>query len=344
MRIFRLFLPILFLIILILVFTNCKLISYGLNQGYGQLKMLSETEKIEDILNNPQINDTLKQKLKLVAEIKKFAIDSLGINPTENYETFYDQKGKPILWIVVASEKYRIKPYLWQFPIIGKVPYKGYFDKKDAVKESEKISELAYDTRVGTVSAWSSLGYFKDPVLSSMLDDTEGELAQLLIHELTHGTLYVNSNSQFNENLATFVGNHGAEYYLISKYGKNSPQYKEYLNILSDETKYANHIMHGVKLLDSLYQTFKETEKETTKDSLKRLYINNIILNADTLSCSDKTLIKNILSKKDKINNAYFVSYKTYHNDISIFEKEFREKYNSEFRVYLAFLKEKYKK
>ncbi len=107
-------------IILILVIWNYKLLSYGIAQAYGQLNIIWNTRPVEEVLLDKTVPDSIKQKIELIIEIRKFAFDSLGIKKNENYTSFYDQKGKPILWVITACPPYEMKAYEWTFPILGR--------------------------------------------------------------------------------------------------------------------------------------------------------------------------------------------------------------------------------
>src|SRR5690606_38017292 len=98
-----------------------KLVGYGISQGYGQLKIILNTKPVEEVLSDPAFPDSLKSRLRLIEEIRQFAFDSLGINPSDNYTSVYDQKGKPLLWVVTASEPFRLEPKKWEFPFLGSV-------------------------------------------------------------------------------------------------------------------------------------------------------------------------------------------------------------------------------
>ncbi|PWJ58524.1 putative aminopeptidase [Dyadobacter jejuensis] len=318
-----------------------ELLSYGYMQAKGQLDIIWNVVPVEEVLQDPSFPDSLKAQIRLIEEIKQFGVDSLGLTPSDNYTTFYDQKGKPLIWLVTASEKYRIKAYKWHFPIIGSFPYKGYFDSTRAVSDELVLKNKGYDTDIGEVSAWSTLGYLKDPILSSMLTKSEGSLANLILHELTHGTLFVKSNLELNENLASFIGNYGAERFLIFKYGPDSKELKNYRFSKNYNEAYAQHMLRGSQILDSLYDSF-ETQKysEITKDSLKHSAIAAIVSNIDTLLNGKMALYSRKNNETRELpNNAVFISYKTYRSQQKIFKKEFEEKYDSNFKTYLNQLK-----
>lgn len=329
---------------IILLLSNCKIVFYGIEQGIGQLKLVHNSIPIDKVLKDKSYPDSMKNKLLLVKEMKSFAIDSLGLKQSKNYNTVYDQKGETIVWIMYASPKYEMTVYNWHFPIVGDLPYIGYFKKKKALKEKEKMLGKGFDIRMGTVSAWSTLGYFKDPILSNALYKTEGELAELIIHELTHSTIFLKGKAQFNENLAVFIGQEGAKLYLTSKYGENSKEFTDYIGILDDEKKFAKHIINGSEKLDSLYQTFSNEIDTIKKNELKQQKIFEIINDLDTINFYDKSIPQKIMNKIDKINNAYFAGYITYFDTQNQFEDEYFKLYSPDLKTYIKYLCEKYQK
>ncbi|CAG4994906.1 hypothetical protein DYBT9275_01495 [Dyadobacter sp. CECT 9275] len=331
-------------ILILLALYYRELLSYGYMQAKGQLGILWNVRDVEEVLSDPAFPDSLKAQIRLIEEIKKFGVDSLGLNPSKNYTTFYDQHGKPLIWVITASERYRIEPYQWNFPIIGSFPYKGYFDSTRAVADEQKLKDQGYDTDIGDISAWSTLGYFKDPILSSMLKRKEGSLANLILHELTHGTLFVKNDLELNENLASFVGDYGAIRYLKQKYGADSEPLKTYEFSKKYNDAYAQHILRGIGKLDSLYKGFEsDMRPDPRKDSLKKAIILSIVTNIDTLM-GGKVALKSKKFEAGKLlpNNAVFINYKTYRSRQNIFKEEFEKKFDSNFKNYFSYLKEKY--
>lgn len=163
-------------VVAVLVIWNWSLLVYGVEQGLGQLKIVWNARPVEETMKDPQFPDSLKAKLSLIEEIRQFAIDSLGLKDTKNYRTVYDQKGKELMWVVTASEPFALKPKLWHFPVIGTVPYKGYFNIEKAKAEKEILEKGNWDVSVRNPGGWSTLGWFTDPILSGMLNRSEGEM------------------------------------------------------------------------------------------------------------------------------------------------------------------------
>ena len=198
---------------------NYSLLYYAFAQLNGQLTIVFESKPIDEVINDKNIPKETKDKLLLIADIKKFAVEELGYSESDNYTTFYDQHNCPLMYVVSACPEFSMEEYEWQFPIAGSFTYKGFFERKMADKEIAELKAEGYDVYLGTASGWSTLGWLKDPILSGMLDKSEGELAELIIHELTHSFKYEKDNITFNENLATFIGEQGAIRYLNKKYG-----------------------------------------------------------------------------------------------------------------------------
>ncbi|MTI33409.1 aminopeptidase [Xanthovirga aplysinae] len=326
---------------LLLILWQHKLIIYGYGQAKGQLNIIMNARPVNEFIEKEDFPDSLKQKLLLIQEIRKFAIDSLGINDSDNYTTLFDQKNKPILWVVTASEPFALKAKEWWFPFLGSVSYKGYFDREKARKEQSKLVEQGYDTSVGTVSGWSTLGWFKDPILSNMLNNKEGDLANLIIHELTHGTLFVKDQVAFNENLATFIGDKGAESFLTYKYGRNSNAYKEYEDAKADREKFSTYILSGAQKLDSLYNSLRPEQSDSLKLEKKEGLIRDIVKNADTLSFRSEGSYVWFFDDFQP-NNAFFMSYLRYRSKQGNFEEEFQNQFEGNLKNYLEYLKKKY--
>jgi predicted aminopeptidase len=338
----RLFFQFFLLALFIFLLIEYKLAIYGIQQGSGQLELVWKAQPIDKVLQDTTFPDSLKQKLELVTEIKQYTIDSLGMNPTKNYSSVFDQKNKSLLLNVSACKPFSFEPKEWTFPFLGTVPYKGFFDKKEAKKEILHLRMQDYDVDVYSPSGWSTLGWFNDPILSNMLKRSEGSLSNLIIHELTHGTLFVKNNVNFNENLANFIGDKGAEQFLLQKFGKNSKQYTAYEQGKSDEKTYDAYILKSAERLDSLYKTMSDKQEYKIKNNKKKLLIQEIVLGVYRLPLYKKQNYFNYSKQAFFEGNAFFMTFTRYDSQYDMFEKEFKEKYNSDLKNYLSALKEKY--
>ncbi len=293
-------------ILIALIIHNASLISYGFGQAIGQIKIVWYAQPIDKYLEQPSVPDSIRQKLVFIDEVRHYAVNELGLNDSENYTTIYDQKGEPILWVVTGCKPFSFEAKQWKFPVLGSVPYKGFFDIEKASEELVLVKQQGYDAGIRTVGGWSTLGWFKDPILSNMLHRSNGSLANLIIHELVHSTVFVKDSVEFNENLASFIADKGAMAFIKNKYGENSDEYHDYLHELNDEKIYVDHILRGVELLESLYSSIKDRPLDE-KEEKKRLLIEDIMTTTDTLSLYNDGFLTFV--KGQVPNNTYFMSF-----------------------------------
>jgi len=325
--------------LLILLLWNWELVVYGIRQGYGQSKIVIGSKPIEEFLSDAQFPDSLKKKLVLIGEVRRYAIDSLGLKDTENYKTLFDQKGEELMWVVQACEPFALKAKVWNFPVVGSVPYKGFFEKQKAIDERARLVAEGYDVSIRNPGGWSTLGWFRDPILSGMLKRDDGDLASLIIHEMVHATIFVKDDVDFNENLASFVGDTASYYFLASKFGRQSAEFQKYLHDDQDYRKYSRHILRGTQKLDSLYQTLKEDEPIEEKKEKKKRMISSIMSSADTLSLFTP---RGTYSEDRLPNNTYFMSYHLYQGRQDNFKKELDNDFGGDLKSYIKHLTEEF--
>ncbi len=326
-------------ILIALILWNWELVVYGFRQGYGQGKIVWQAKPIEGFLNDPEFPDSLKRKLFLIEEVRKYAIDSLGLKDTENYKTLYDQKGEELMWVVQACEPFALKPKLWNFPVIGDVPYKGFFNKEKAIQERAQLQKENYDVSIRNPGGWSTLGWFNDPILSGMLKRDDGDLASLIIHEMVHATIFVKDDVDFNENLASFIGDTASYFFLSSKFGRTSSEFQKYLHDDQDYRKFSRHILKGTQLLDSLYQTMKPEDPLEVKKEKKKNMISLIMSSADTLTLFTA---RGKYSSDRLPNNTYFMSYHLYQGRQDNFKEELDADFGGDIKKYIQYLINKY--
>lgn len=337
----RIFLALLILIVA-LVIAYWELVKYGIEQGKGQMNIVWNARPVEEYLESPTFPDSLKEKLRLINRVRQFAIDSLSLKDTKNYKTLYDQKGEEIMWVVMASEPFRLKAKEWDFPVIGSVPYKGFFDRHKAVSLRDELVSEGWDVNIRNPGGWSTLGWFTDPILSKMLERSEGDLANLIIHEMSHATIFVKDSIDFNENLATFIGDRGAEQFLLSVYGPESEQYTSYMNEDRDYVMFSEHMLRGAEKLDSLYGTIDESYAVEKKERLKKQMIQDIVNSLDTLSLRASISKPSLRFQEMLPNNAYFMNFIRYQSKQDTFDQEWRKKFGGDLQAYIEYLSEKY--
>jgi predicted aminopeptidase len=183
---------------------------YVMHAAYEEARLLWRREPVKKLLAGNLDPDT-RAKLELTLEVRRFAADQLGLNVGGSYESVAPVEAGQIVYVVTAALRDRLQPYTWWFPIVGDVPYRAYFDPADATALADELQGEGYDTYVRPAAAFSTLGWFDDPLLSSLLRYDQERLAEIIIHELLHNTIYVSGQTAFNESFATFTGYRGAE-------------------------------------------------------------------------------------------------------------------------------------
>ena len=341
MRIVKRVSLVLLILVLGLLALNYQLVLYGIGQAKGQITIVRNARPVNEVLENPEFPDSLKVNLRLINDIKSFAFDSLRINYYKNYSKVYDQKGEELMFVVTACEPYKLEPKQWTFPLSGTFSYKGFFVLGKEKEWAMQFNEEGLDVNIRTAGGWSTLGWFEDPILSNMLADSEAEFAETIIHELTHGTLFVKDSLRFNENLATFIGIKGTERYLGNKYGEESEALLSYQKLWDDRNKVSQHILRGSLYLDSLYQSMTDSMDISVKKELKDEGIAKIINAIDTLSLDDKEKYLRFYTK-NRPNNTLFMSYLRYRGDYEILKNELFTKYAGNIKMMLEEYKSKY--
>jgi predicted aminopeptidase len=193
----------------VLLLSSC----YSTAQAWYQGQRLLSRDDIEDVVTNPTTDQKIRSKLQLVGEILRFA-KSNGLNAEDSYRHYVDTQNGPVSYLVQASHKDRFDNVTWWFPFVGRVPYLGFFHREDREEVAMELDQEGYDVAKPSAQAFSSLGWFSDPVYTGMLRGGEGDLAELFLHELVHRTVWISGNARLNESLAEFVGRRLALRYL----------------------------------------------------------------------------------------------------------------------------------
>lgn len=193
---------------------GCAQLGYYMQAAQGQLALMSAARPIDDWLTSPEVEQDLKGRLAKVKEIRSFAARELGLPDNGSYTTYADLKRPFVMWNVVATPELSLKPKQWCFPVAGCVNYRGYYSKEEAQAYAARLRAEHYDVEVSGVPAYSTLGWFKDPVLSTFIQYPDAQLARLVFHELAHQQVYTAGDSQFNESFAVAVEEFGVERWL----------------------------------------------------------------------------------------------------------------------------------
>jgi predicted aminopeptidase len=187
---------------------------YVLQSAQGQLALMSKREPIVRVIDKRSTPPGLRAQLQAVAAIRDFASRELKLPDNGSYRSYADVGRRYVVWNVVAAPEFSVDAKQWCYPIVGCVAYRGYFVERKARRFAERLRAQGFDVALGGVSAYSTLGHFNDPVLNTMMEWNDVELAAIIFHELTHQLLYVPNDSSFNEALATTVEEEGVRRWL----------------------------------------------------------------------------------------------------------------------------------
>ena len=238
--------------------TGCAQIGYFVQAAQGQLSLLSEARPIDEWISSPDTEDKLRGKL---------AARELGLPDNDTFTTYADLKRPFVMWNIVATPELSLKPLQWCFPVAGCVNYRGYYSKEDAQAYARELRDDHYDVEVSGVPAYSTLGWFKDPVLSTFIQYPDGELARLVFHELAHQVVYVAGDSRFNESFAVAVEEAGVERWM-EHYGdeKTRKAYEAYEGRKRDFL--ALLMKHRQRLEDNYDRDTSDAEKRKEKATI----------------------------------------------------------------------------
>lgn len=309
-----------FALLMLFCALNYKTVIYLIYQAQGQAAVLLNTQSLKSYEAGSQLSQHEKDNIKLVELIKHYSVDSLGYKPTQNFTTVYDQRSSATLWVITACKPYAMEAYEWTFPIVGTVSYKGFFKKELATKEYNHLIAGNYDVDMRSVTAWSTLGWFKDPLLSSTLKGSKGGLCNLLFHELFHATYYAAGKVDFNENIASFVAHKATLLFLKN----DTAELKTYQANYDDNIIFNKYMLQKTDFLKAYYKT---TQHKNNRYELKLSAIYRIADSIKFLPLANKK--RYLARKKDilKFKNAYFVDFQQYDSMQDSLEQVFNKIY-----------------
>jgi predicted aminopeptidase len=248
---------------------SCANTLYMGKLAWGEAKIVGGEVPNNEVLGDKKVAQNIKDGIRLVQEVKEFARQRLGLHPGGSYETFFQVKGDTLIYLVSACPKNSLEPYTWRFPIVGRVEYKGFFSKKDAVKETQKLDKKGLDTCIQQVIAFSTLGWLSDPLYSTILDQHPVVVINVVIHELVHNTIYFKGETEFNEQIASLIAEKGALMFIEERFGLHSPSYQLALELDEDERIMARFFQELYDALKGLYaQNLPQRERLRMREEI----------------------------------------------------------------------------
>ena len=299
-----------FLLFLLLPFmTACSTLSYYSQSVRGQMAVMSKRVPISELIEQESISDQKKTVLKNILQMRKFASQQLLLPDNESYNTYVDLEREYVVWNVFAAPEFSLTPVSTCFLIVGCLQYKGFFAKQDAIDFAQDLRETKHDVFVGGVAAYSTLGWFDDPIFSSMLTYGEFRLAEVIFHELAHQLIYIKDDSAFNEAFATAVGEVGVRQWLLEN--QRDSDLKKYEKNKQWDVAFIELVLETREQLETLY------ESDLTPEQMRPQKVKIF----DKLR-SDYYLLKNSWDDppdydkwmENDLNNAKIASVVTYHD------------------------------
>lgn len=292
---------------------GCSSVSYVLGQGVEQWRLFNRARPIEEVLANPALDPQVKHALLLVGEAKFFSVDALGLAATHNYSEYVPLDREALLWAVAASDSLYLKEKTWWFPVVGAVPYKGFFVRKKADQEALELAKEGMDVWVRDVPAFSSLGWFRDPIYSSMLKGPDFWIVNLVIHESLHATLWIPGSVDFNERLASFVGREGSLRWLKQKFGEESKERQQAARHYGRGRELGRLVKRSIERYKTEVELLADAGKTESAKTKKVEFYRKFAQEAQTLGYLDKEF--------SSWNNAALLAYSKYFYDESVFEE-----------------------
>jgi len=296
--------------------------AYVLRASWEEAKILARRKPIARIVADSATDPQTRRKLLVVQEARLFARDSLGLDAGDSYTLFTRVKSDTLAMVLSAAHRDRFQAHTWWFPIVGRVPYKGYFDPRDAEREARRLERKGFDTYVRPTAAFSTLGWFNDPLLSTLLRYDEVSLGNTVIHEITHNTFFAPGQVAFNESFANFVGGRGAAHFFCAREGAGSARCRDATVSWEDDLVFGEFLSGMVEELEALY-----ARPELTRDDKLRERANVFARARERYAREVQPRFKGgarpgFLS--GPLNNATLISRRIYYDRLQLFDRVYR--------------------
>lgn len=311
---------ILFVLFFTAVCLQCRSLPYYDQAINGQMDILRKRQPISELVEDPDTPAALRKKLQFILSVRAFAEKKLQLAVDDHYLSYVALDRPYVVWNVFAAPEFSLTPKTWCFPIVGCVAYRGYFAEEDARRFGDSLKQEGYDVFIGGAIAYSTLGWFDDPVLSTFLYLNEPDTAALIFHELAHGILYVRDDTAFNESFATTVEQEGLRRWQASA---NDPKgHEKWLRKHRQRRKFTDLVSTYRARLQEVYEsnlslTVKRKQKAAVFTQMRSEFSN---LKSDHGGMAAYDAWFNY-----PLNNAQLISVSTYHNWVPAFSRMLSE-------------------
>lgn len=301
----------------------------------GQTSLLLKRRPVMTVLQEDKLHEQERDKIRLILAVREFAIKHLALHDSPTYTTFVQLDEPYVSYTLTVAPVDALRPYVWRYPIVGSMPYRGFFKKDYALRTQQRFQEEGYDTYLRGVRAYSTLGYFHDPIFSSMLQYSDFTLMDTIIHEMLHQTVWIKSSVSFNESLASFIGERGALAYLTHVYGEQSQEYQQFLDERHDAMIFREYMQALVRRVEALYEEpISREEKLRRREEIFTAAVEDY----PKVFPQMKTTSYRRFFEKRTLNNALLMSFRVYNRDTSYFEQIFAD-HGHDLRRMILYLK-----
>jgi predicted aminopeptidase len=300
----------------VLVLISAPTACYLSRGAWEEAKILSRRQPISEIVADPRTPTDVREKLKVVLAAREYAKDSLRLRTKDSFTTYSRLDHDTLVLVVSAAYRDTLAPYTWWFPIVGRVPYKGYFDFAAAKRDAKGLAHDGFDVYVRPSDAFSTLGFFNDPLLNTTLKGDSLDLANTVIHELTHNTFYAAGQAPFNESFAMFVGARGAAAFFRAR-GQAAAAAKVDAE-WEDDKVLARFWSRVIRSLDSAYAAHP-TDKAARIAARDTVYAHTRVALVEDIAPQLKT-INPLYAQRVQLNNAALLARRVYASDLDVFD------------------------
>jgi predicted aminopeptidase len=300
----------------VLVLISAPTACYLSRGAWEEAKILSRRQPISEIVADPRTPKDAREKLKVVLAARQYAKDSLRLRTKDSFTTYSRLDHDTLVLVVSAAYRDTLAPYTWWFPIVGRVPYKGYFDFEAAKRDAKGLADDGFDVYVRPSDAFSTLGFFNDPLLNTTLKGDSLDLANTVIHELTHNTFYAAGQAAFNESFAMFVGARGAAAFFRMR-GQAVAAAKVDAE-WQDDKVLARFWSRVINSLDSAYAAHP-TDKAARIAARDTVYAHTRVALVEEIAPQLKT-INPLYAQRVQLNNAALLARRVYASDLDVFD------------------------
>lgn len=292
-------------VVIALFATGCFAPRYLAQAGYGQLELMTSSRPIDEVIADPDTDDHTRAMLLEVAGIKAYGRE-VGLSLEGNYGRYIELDRSASVYFVAASRPLAFEPKVWCWPIVGCFPMLGWFDLEEAIAFRKSLMNDGWEVYLRGAGAFSTAGWFRDPIVSSMIapgENAYGDLVNVVLHELMHVTVLIEDQAYFNESVAAYTADGMADAYLVRRFGEGSPEVVAYREDLARQKVYGERLWQVYKELDALYQS---SATDTEKRARKKAIIDEV---------------ERELRLVRRPNNASLIGFKTYRSGFADFEK-----------------------